>query len=110
MKKEPTLEDLMEEMTELRNAIAEMNKFRFVDNYLDTEELCQLLKISSKTAKQWRDSGKLNYGDFGKKYLYQYSEIEEMLQKEFKRPKPVRKKNSPVRTNFGKKSSFDLTV
>ncbi|WP_229058519.1 helix-turn-helix domain-containing protein [uncultured Parabacteroides sp.] len=45
------------------------------EKYLTNREVCQLLRISSRTLQNWRDTGKIQYIRLKGKILYKESEI-----------------------------------
>ena len=45
------------------------------EKYLTNREVCQLLRISSRTLQNWRDTGKIQYIKLKGKILYKESEI-----------------------------------
>lgn len=45
------------------------------EKYLTNREVCQLLRISSRTFQNWRDTGKIQYIRLKGKILYKESEI-----------------------------------
>ncbi|MGL5684010.1 MAG: helix-turn-helix domain-containing protein [Marinifilaceae bacterium] len=45
------------------------------EKYLTNLEVCQLLRISSRTLQNWRDTGKIPFIKLKGKILYQESEI-----------------------------------
>jgi hypothetical protein len=90
-------EQIIEKLEELTNLLAEMNKYRFADQYLDNDEFTILLKISKKTAQLWREEGAIPYAQLGKKIYYRLSDIEELFQREFSRPKHLKKNNPQKR-------------
>jgi hypothetical protein len=81
---------LIEAINELRDAIAEMNKYRFADQYLDNDDLTAILKISKRTAQEWRDKKILPFVQIGKKIYYRLSDLEAMFDNEFKKVRPGR--------------------
>jgi hypothetical protein len=48
--------------------------------WLDNQELCQLLKISTRTAQNYRDNGVLPYTQLGGKVFYRQSDIFRVLE------------------------------
>lgn len=93
----PDLEKLMQSLVEIKNLLAEMNKYRFAEQYLNNEEFCSLFKISAKTSQLWRESGQIPFAQLGKKIYYRLSDIEALFEKEFNRPKHLKKSKSLVR-------------
>lgn len=53
------------------------------EQWLDNQELMQLLKISKRTAQHYRDSGVISFSQVGNKIYYKLSDIEAMLQKHY---------------------------
>ena len=49
--------------------------------YLDNQEFMQLLKISPRTAQNYRDSGYITFSQIGSKIHYRLADIHEMLEK-----------------------------
>lgn len=45
------------------------------EKYLTNREVCQLLRISSRTLQNWRDTGKISFIRLKGKILYRQSEI-----------------------------------
>lgn len=109
----PDYEKLLNNIQELKNLLAEMNKYRFAEQFLDNEELCALFKISTKTAESWRRSGQLPYAQLGKKIYYRLSDIENLFQAEFNKPKRPQKTHPKKRLRLIKTpntNGFTITV
>ena len=51
------------------------------DTYLDTDEVCDLLKICKRTLQKHRDEASISFIQFGGKTLYKLSDIQEALEK-----------------------------
>lgn len=51
------------------------------DTYLDTDEVCDLLKICKRTLQKHRDEASISFIQFGGKTLYKLSDIKEALEK-----------------------------
>lgn len=49
--------------------------------YLDNQEFLQLLKISPRTAQNYRDNGLIAFSQVGSKIYYRLADIHEMLLK-----------------------------
>lgn len=45
------------------------------EKYLTNREVCQLLRISSRTLQNWRDTGKISFVKLKGKMLYKESEL-----------------------------------
>lgn len=53
------------------------------DTYLDTDEVCDLLKICKRTLQKHRDEASISFIQFGGKTLYKKSDIIEVLHKNY---------------------------
>lgn len=49
------------------------------EKYLTNREVCQLLRISSRTLQNWRDTGKIPFIKLKGKILYRESQIQEEI-------------------------------
>lgn len=52
------------------------------EKYIINREVCQLLRISSRTLQNWRDTGKIQFFRIKGKILYKESEVVKLLKKE----------------------------
>lgn len=59
--------------------------------YLTSEEVCKLLRLSSRTLQEYRDSGTIAYQKIGGKILYKQSDIQAMLERYYN---PIYKRNT----------------
>jgi hypothetical protein len=55
------------------------------DVFLDNQEFLQVMNISQRTAQQWRNSGVISFSQIGAKIYYRFSDIEELLNKNYKK-------------------------
>ena len=51
--------------------------------YLTSEEVCSLLRLSTRTLQDYRDSGTIAYCKIGGKILYRQSDIQAMLERHY---------------------------
>ena len=58
--------------------------------YLTSEEVCKLLRLSSRTLQEYRDSGTTAYHKIGGKILYKQSDIQAMIERHYN---PIYKRN-----------------
>ena len=58
--------------------------------YLTSEEVCKLLRLSSRTLQEYRDNGTIAYYKIGGKILYKQSYIQAMLERHYN---PIYKRN-----------------
>lgn len=108
----PTLQSLMDEILEVKDLLAKQNKYRFAEQYIDTDELCQLLKISKRTIQYWRNSCTLPYAQLGKKVYYRLSDIERLFTISFDKTKYVKRrpsKRNPIKHN-PKSKGWTITI
>ena len=56
------------------NALCGQNRSN--ENWLDNKQVCELLKISSRTLQTYRDTGVLPYSQIGRKCYYKATDIE----------------------------------
>ncbi|EEY82493.1 DNA binding domain, excisionase family [Bacteroides sp. 2_1_33B] len=50
------------------------------EKYLTNREVCQLLRISSRTLQNWRDTGKIPFIKLKRKILYRESVVKKRLE------------------------------
>ena len=76
-------QDLIKRLDEITNRLSskEVNPEQFVDN----NDFLQLMKISKRTAQNWRDEGKIAFSQVGGKIYYRYGDIEELLKQHYNR-------------------------
>ncbi len=51
--------------------------------WLDNQEFMQLLKISKRTAQNYRDAGLISFSQIGSKIYYKLSDVEDLLKKHY---------------------------
>ena len=51
--------------------------------YLTGEEVCKLLRLSTRTLQDYRDNGTIAYCKIGGKILYRQSDIQTMLERHY---------------------------
>jgi hypothetical protein len=71
------------------NAIEhKLKKMQYInDVFLDNYEFLKVMNISKRTAQSWRDSGIVSFSQVGAKIYYRFSDIEELLNKNYKKSK-----------------------
>ena len=52
--------------------------------FLDNQEFIQLMNISKRTAQTWRDDGIVSFSQIGSKIYYRMSDIQKLLDKNYK--------------------------
>jgi excisionase family DNA binding protein len=53
------------------------------EKWLSSEEVCYLLRISTRTLQNYRDNGVLPFAQIGRKIYYKASDIQEYLTKHY---------------------------
>lgn len=53
------------------------------EQWLDNNELMELLKISKRTAQSYRDNGIISFSQVGNKIYYKLSDVEELMKKHY---------------------------
>ncbi len=82
--KNDSTEDLLERIIEEVKKLIDKKLGTVVDPqhvFIDNQEFMQLLKISPRTAQNYRDQGLVSYSQVGSKVYYQLSDVYEMLEK-----------------------------
>lgn len=73
------LEDKVDRITDLVSQIAGVEDMDATDIWLDSGEVCEILKMSRRTLQRLRAKEVIGYTVFGGKCLYQLSEIQRIL-------------------------------
>ena len=79
-----------EQFQEINNRLDEISKHLTgkqtdPDQFVDNNDFLQLMKISKRTAQNWRDEGKIAFSQVGGKIYYRYGDIEELLKQHYNR-------------------------
>lgn len=82
-RKSAEINSFFSDLDELLNTIQQALKNRTPhlngEKFLSNRDVCQMLKISSRTLQDWRDTGKIPFIQIKGKILYRESEIIELL-------------------------------
>lgn len=71
---------------QLNNIEQRLKKIQYNnDVFLDNQEFLQVMNISKRTAQSWRDEGIISFSQVGAKIYYRFSDIEELLNKNYKK-------------------------
>ena len=62
------------------DSINRQRSSRRMSDWMDNQDVCQVLKISPRTLQDYRNNGILPYRQLGGKILYRESDIERVLQ------------------------------
>jgi hypothetical protein len=57
-----------------------------VEHFIDNDAFIELMRISSRTAQNWRDDGKIGFSKEGQKIYYRMSDIEKFLEHHHRKP------------------------
>jgi hypothetical protein len=63
------------------------------DTFLDNQEFLQLMNISKRTCQSWRDEGKISFSQIGSKIYYRMSDVQNLLDKNYKQAFSSKKRN-----------------
>lgn len=81
--KSPQIGSFFTALDELSNTIQQVLQNRTPhlngEKYLTNQEVCQLLRISSRTLQNWRDMGRIQFIKLRGKILYKESNIEKVI-------------------------------
>lgn len=79
---------LANELSELKKVVEYIGKSQLkkvIDNWVDGDEVLKALKISKRTLQSYRDKGILGYTQFGNKLFYKVRDIQQLLDKNYKK-------------------------
>jgi len=76
--KSKDIQELKQELQNIRNSNAEMN-----DEWLNTEETTKFLKVTKRTLKRYRDSGKLPYSQDDRIVRFRKSDLIKYLNRHY---------------------------
>lgn len=76
---------ILTEIEEIKNKIFEDKKKTVLeDDWLDNQDVCQLLRISKRQLQHYRDSGLMAFSQIGAKIYYKASFVQEFLQNHYR--------------------------
>lgn len=76
--------DITNKLDEILTKVKEeKGKQPLSDTWLDNAQVCELLKISSRTLQTYRDEGIISFSQTGSKIYYKASDIEAHLNKHY---------------------------
>lgn len=71
-------QELLNQISEIKNSLSEKQK-NPSEIFVDNQDFLDLMKISKRTAQNWRDTGVINFSQIGSKIYYRMSDIESLL-------------------------------
>jgi tetrahydromethanopterin S-methyltransferase subunit G len=75
--------ELVNRLDDLNKQLEEKQK-KPQDTFLDNQEFLQLMNISKRTAQTWRDEGIVSFSQIGSKIYYRMSDVQKLLDKNYK--------------------------
>lgn len=72
------MKDKFEEFSNQLHELCDKNKRK--DEWLDNQDVCQLLHVSKRTLQTYRDNGTLAYSQIGYKCYYKKVDIEKLIE------------------------------
>lgn len=76
--------EIINKLEEIKTKVSEeKGKQPLSDTWLDNTQVCDLLKISSRTLQTYRDEGIISFSQIGSKIYYKASDIETHLNKHY---------------------------
>ncbi len=79
---ENVLQDIHDKLAALEVARKALNEDP-TSKWIDNQEFCQLLKISPRTAQNYRDNSMIAFSQPGAKVYYRMSDVEAMLENHY---------------------------
>jgi len=82
--------EIQEQLSKLSEEIKELhkkfdNRYTYKNKWLNRQETCNYLNISIRTLQSYRDKGILPFSQIGAKIYYKSSDIESILERNYKR-------------------------
>jgi hypothetical protein len=77
------LKEISESLKRIEQKLTGSSKDEF--DFIDNAELLALMKISARTAMDWRDKGTLKYSKVHGKIYYRLSDLKQMVMERFNR-------------------------
>ena len=77
-------QEIINKLDEIKTKVSEQkNKQPLTDVWLDNQQVCDLLKVSTRTLQTYRDEGFISFSQIGSKIYYKASDIENHLNKHY---------------------------
>jgi hypothetical protein len=77
---EEAFTQIIEKLNSIESLLLEKTKIK-KPMWLDNQEFMQLLKISSRTAQNYRDKNMISFSLIGNKLYYKLSDVEDLLER-----------------------------
>ncbi|MGV3631752.1 MAG: helix-turn-helix domain-containing protein [Bacteroidota bacterium] len=76
---------LVSKLDQIANKLdTKFKDYSLKERWLDNQEVCEILKISTRTLQSYRDQGVLPYSQNGAKIYYKATDIELLLERNYK--------------------------
>ncbi|MDX2190990.1 MAG: helix-turn-helix domain-containing protein [Bacteroidota bacterium] len=76
--------EIVNKLDEIKTKVLEeKGKQPLTDIWLDNTQVCELLKVSTRTMQTYRDEGIVSFSQVGSKIYYKASDIEAHLQRHY---------------------------
>ena len=80
--------EIKETLAELASQIKTIKKSSpLSEQWLDNQDLCELLHVSKRTLQNYRDNGVIPFSQIGGKIYYKATDVEKLLNKHYVNPK-----------------------
>ena len=81
---QPEYQDLMKGIEEISKKLSAKEKSP-KEQWLDNQEFMQLLKVSRRTAQNYRDSNMIAFSIIGNKIYYRLTDVEDLLNRHYRK-------------------------
>jgi hypothetical protein len=80
-----TFKKLMDSIENLKKTVEEkLDKKTNNNEWLDNQDVCQILKVTTRTLQNYRDQGLLSFSIIGSKILYRKVDVDQFLMDNYK--------------------------
>lgn len=79
------LEEILFSLKEVKEKLSLIESGNLSDKWLDIQEVCQQLKISKRTLQSYRDDRILSFSQIAGKIYFKSSDIEDLLERHYKK-------------------------
>lgn len=67
--------------------LQEMHSLKTMNGWLDSQQVCTILNINSRTLQTYRNNGKIGFSQINHKIFYKQSEIQRLLEDNYQKSK-----------------------
>lgn len=76
-------QEILAKIEAINTSISKNNK-EPKDEFLDNQQFLQLMNVSKRTAQTWRDEGIVSFSQVGGKIYYRMSDVQKLLDSNYK--------------------------